>query len=180
VLYKKLEEYSQTMTMLAMYDALTGLPNRRLLFDRISAAMSFSNRNNSGFSIIYLDLNGFKNINDTHGHDVGDLLLRKVSDRLLSCVRKEDTVARLGGDEFVLLLWDLKIQEGVHDIVMKILNNIAQSYTLNEIKIKITASAGVSIYPLHSDNINTLIKKADMALYESKKISNNNYLIASS
>ena len=107
LLYKQLEQYNQVLESLALHDALTGLPNRRLLMDRLSLSIAHAHRNKSTMAVMYLDLDGFKQINDTLGHDAGDMLLSMVAARLVAAVRQEDTVARLGGDEFVIALWEL-------------------------------------------------------------------------
>ncbi len=100
LLYKQLEEYSRALESMAMHDSLTGLPNRRLLMDRLSLAIAHARRNQGAMAVMYLDLDGFKQVNDTLGHDVGDELLKMVANRLMAVVRQEDTVARMGGDEF--------------------------------------------------------------------------------
>ena len=100
---------AKTLESLALHDALTGLPNRRLLVDRLSMAIAHARRNKSTMAVMYLDLDGFKQINDTLGHDAGDTLLKMVAARLVAAVREEDTVARLGGDEFMIALWDLRV-----------------------------------------------------------------------
>jgi diguanylate cyclase (GGDEF)-like protein len=179
LIYKQLEEYSRSMESWAMHDSLTSLPNRRLLMDRLSLAIAHAQRNKSTTTIIYLDLDGFKQINDTLGHDVGDLLLKLVADRLLATVRHEDTVARFGGDEFVLVLWELINSNELDTLLSKILMAVSQPYKINGQIVHITASAGASIYPTHSEDKETLINIADAALYESKYIGKNGYRIAS-
>lgn len=178
LLYKQVEQYGRSMESWAMHDALTGLPNRRLLIDRLALAIAHAQRKKCTTSIIYLDLDGFKQINDNFGHEAGDMLLQKVADRLVAAVRQEDTVARIGGDEFVLVLWELNDTDGVATLVSKVLLALSQPYLINGQIIHISASAGVSIYPLHSEHIETLIKKADMALYESKHFGQNGFRIA--
>ncbi|MDP3088268.1 MAG: diguanylate cyclase [Methylotenera sp.] len=179
LLYKQLEQYSHSMKAWAMHDALTGLPNRRLLNDRLTLAIAHARRKKCTTTIIYLDLDGFKQINDRLGHAAGDILLRIVADRLVAAVRQEDTVARFGGDEFVIVLWELNDAYEVPDLVSKILMAVSQPYNINRQTVHITASAGVSIYPTHSEDKETLINIADAALYESKYIGKNGYQIAS-
>lgn len=179
LLYKQLEQYSRSMESWAMHDALTGLPNRRLFIDRLSLAIAHAHRKKCTTTVIYLDLDGFKQINDSLGHFAGDMLLKIVADRLVAAVRQEDTVARFGGDEFVVVLWELDNANSVAALVSKVLRTLSQPYVINGEAIHITASAGVSIYPTHSEDIETLIKKADIALYESKSIGRNAYRIAS-
>ncbi|MDO9272465.1 MAG: diguanylate cyclase [Rugosibacter sp.] len=178
LLLKKLEHYSQTLESFALHDALTGLPNRRLLMDRLSLAIVHANRNKRTMAVMYLDLDGFKQINDTLGHDAGDTLLRMVAERLVATVRQEDTVARLGGDEFVIVLWESTHADGVAKLVSKVIRSISQPYSIQGCGVSMTASVGVSIYPTHGEEVETLMKSADLALYEAKRSGKNNYHIA--
>jgi diguanylate cyclase (GGDEF)-like protein len=162
-----------------MHDALTGLPNRRLLIDRLSLAIAHARRKKCITAIIYLDLDGFKQINDSLGHVAGDMLLKIVADRLVAAVRQEDTVARFGGDEFVIVLWELNDANEVPALVSKVLMAVSQPYNINGQTVHVTASAGVSIYPTHNEDIETLINIADAALYEAKYTGKNRYRIAS-
>ena len=130
LLYKQLEQYSSALESLALHDTLTGLPNRRLLFDRLSLAIAHARRNTSSMAVIYLDLDGFKQINDTLGHDAGDALLRMVADRLVAAVREEDTVARLGGDEFVIALWASSHVDAVARLAKKVIQAVSQPYRI--------------------------------------------------
>lgn len=179
LLYMQLERANQALEFLALHDGLTGLPNRRLLNDRLSSAIALAHRNPSMMAVLYLDLDLFKEINDQFGHDVGDALLAEVGRRLQSAVRQADTVARLGGDEFVLVLPELKDVEDIEVLVGKVVAAVAQPYDINGTEMSITASVGVSIYPTHGDTAAVLMKRADMALYRSKQIGKNNYCIAS-
>lgn len=178
LLYKQLEQYSRSLESWAMHDTLTGMPNRRLLMDRLSLAIAHAYRNNSTMAVMYLDLDGFKAINDTFGHDVGDALLKMVADRLVAAVRQEDTVARMGGDEFVIGLWELNPAEGVDKLVTKVIQAVSQPYRIQDREVRITASVGVGIYPQHGDAVRNLMKSADMALFEAKRAGKNNYRIA--
>ncbi|MDI1309979.1 MAG: diguanylate cyclase [Methylotenera sp.] len=178
LLYKQLEQYSLSMESYAMHDSLTGLPNRRLFIDRLTLAMAHAQRKNCTATVIYLDLDGFKKINDKYGHDAGDMLLKIVADRLVAAVRKEDTVSRFGGDEFVLVLWELDSDEGLSILLSKILSALSAPYFINGQSIKTSASAGVSTYPLHGQDIDSLIKSADIALYKSKHIGKNRFSLA--
>jgi diguanylate cyclase (GGDEF)-like protein len=178
LLYKKLEDSNQVLESLALHDALTGLPNRRLLMDRLSFAIAHARRNKHAMAVMYLDLDGFKQINDTLGHAVGDILLNMVAARLVAAVRQEDTVARLGGDEFVIVLWELSHADGVDMPVSKVIHAVSQPYSIQGNSVSITASAGVSIYPAHGENEEMLMKGADLALYEAKRAGKNDYCIA--
>jgi two-component system, cell cycle response regulator len=178
LLYKQLEQYSHTLASLALHDALTGLPNRRLLMDRLSSAISHARRNRGAMAVMYLDLDGFKQINDTLGHDAGDTLLGMVAARLVAAVRQEDTVARLGGDEFVIALAELSHANAVAKLAAKVIQAVSQPYTIQGRKVNMTASVGVSTYPTHGEEVETLMKNADQALYEAKSAGKNDYRIA--
>ncbi|MDP2171967.1 MAG: diguanylate cyclase [Rhodocyclaceae bacterium] len=178
LLYKKLEDYNHELESLAMHDALTGLPNRRLLIDRLSLAIAHARRNQQTMAVMFLDLDGFKQINDTLGHAAGDALLRMVADRLISVVRQEDTVARVGGDEFVIALWESIYDEGLVRLVAKVVQAVSQPYDIQGASVGITTSVGVGIYPTHGEDVVTLMKSADLALYEAKRTGKNSYRIA--
>ncbi|HQT34022.1 MAG: diguanylate cyclase domain-containing protein [Thiobacillus sp.] len=180
LLYKQLEQYSRALESQALHDALTGLPNRRLLMDRLSLAIAHARRNTSTMAVMFLDLDGFKQINDTLGHDAGDTLLSMVADRLVAAVREEDTVARMGGDEFVIGLWELSHVDAVAALASKVILAVSQPYRIQGHDVRITASVGVGIYPLHGEAVETLMKRADLALYEAKRAGKNNYCIAAS
>ncbi|MBA3032806.1 MAG: EAL domain-containing protein [Gammaproteobacteria bacterium] len=158
---------------LAYYDPLTHLPNRRLLLDRLAHTMAASQRHGRHGAVLFIDLDHFKNLNDTRGHDVGDHLLIEVADRLISCVRAEDTVARLGGDEFVVLLEDLgddapQAAAQVEAAADKILCAINQPYLLKGYPHHSTSSIGAVLFKGQSENIDELLKHADVALYRAK------------
>jgi len=141
-------------------------------------AIAHARRNKSSMAVMYLDLDGFKQINDTLGHDVGDALLRMVADRLVAAVRQEDTVARLGGDEFVIALWELSHADGVARLVSKVIQAVSQPYRIQGRDVRMTASVGVGIYPMHGEEVETLMKSADLAMYEAKRTGKNGYRIA--
>jgi len=180
LLYRQLEQYSRALESQALHDALTGLPNRRLLMDRLSLAIAHARRNTSAMAVLFLDLDGFKQINDTLGHDAGDTLLSMVAGRLVAAVREEDTVARMGGDEFVIGLWELSHADDVATLVSKVIQAVSQPYRIQGRDVRITASVGVGIYPLHGEEVESLMKSADLALYEAKRAGKNNYRIAAS
>ena len=136
------------LEQLALYDPLTGLANRRLFYDRLTQAMaSYSRSSTSGLVLVMLDLDKFKQINDTLGHDAGDELLKVVAERLLSCVRKTDTVARIGGDEFILLLLNLHEHTDITQITGQILSAIRAPLEIANQTLEITCSLGVSLFP---------------------------------
>ncbi len=173
LLYKQLQQYSHALESMAMHDALTGLPNRRLLMDRLSSAIAHARRNKGTMAVMYLDLDGFKAINDSLGHDAGDMLLRQVADRLVAAVRQEDTVARMGGDEFVIGLWETSDADGVANLASKVMQAISRPYRIQGRDVSMTASVGVGIYPLHGEEVETLMKAADLAMFEAKRSGKN-------
>lgn len=163
---------------LAFYDALTGLPNRRLLLMRLKQALASSARNGREGALLFIDLDNFKQLNDTRGHDIGDLLLQQVAQRLESCIREGDTVARLGGDEFVVMLEDLSghareasaLTEAVGE---KILVTLGQPYQLDSKPYRSTPSIGATLFNSEQQTIAELLKKADIAMYQAKKSGRN-------
>jgi diguanylate cyclase (GGDEF)-like protein/PAS domain S-box-containing protein len=154
---------------LATHDWLTGLPNRYLMNDRLNQILVRSQRYNLTSAILYIDLDGFKSINDTYGHDFGDLVLRAVAERLTKCVRVSDTVSRFGGDEFVIILEVIRQREDAKIVTQKIRRAISRSLILQKHRIKITASIGISLFPQDGREAETLIKIADNAMYLEKK-----------
>lgn len=158
----------------AFHDVLTGLPNRAKLKDRLQQAMAFQRRNGGIVALLLLDLDDFKNVNDTLGHDVGDQLLCEVANRLRSSVREVDTVARLGGDEFVIAL-QAPSREHVIAVVNKVLDVLADDVVIGEHRLKTSPSMGVSIYPDDADGVGGLLKAADSAMYAAKQAGKNRY-----
>lgn len=178
LLHEAARNHSKVLELLALNDPLTGLANRRLLDDRMSMALVHARRNESAMAVVYLDLDGFKQINDTLGHGAGDLLLKMVAERLQETVREEDTVARLGGDEFILALWSVSGRDYAAKAALRAIEAVSQSYDIEGKVVRITTSAGVSIYPEHGEDAETLIKCADLALYEAKRAGKNVYRIS--
>ena len=178
LLYKQLEHHSQELATLALHDPLTGLPNRRLLMDRLSLAIARARRYKRTMALMFLDLDGFKQVNDTLGHDAGDTLLEMVAARLVGAVRQDDTVARLGGDEFVIALPELVQGNDVVELVSKVIQAVSQPYSIQGRSVSMTASVGVGIYPAHGEDVATLMKSADLALHEAKRSGKNDYRIA--
>ncbi|MFZ5967848.1 MAG: EAL domain-containing protein [Bacillota bacterium] len=164
----------------AYHDALTGLPNRLLVNDRLEVALTHAQRNKEQIAVMFIDLDRFKNINDTLGHAMGDMLLKEVAQRLVQCVRKGDTVARLGGDEFIIILENIKHVEYVVDIVQKIFTSLSHSYLLKDHEIFVTGSIGISIFPMDGEDVDTLIKHADTAMYRAKEQGRNTYQLFTS
>ena len=161
---------------IALYDPLTGLANRRLLYDRLNQSTEILHRQqDAGIAVIMLDLDHFKTINDTYGHDVGDELLKEVAHRLNDSVRSEDTVSRPGGDEFTILLQDVSHPANIQPVAEKILKSLRRSININQYCFKITCSIGISIAPIHSDEPKVLLKYADLALYKAKNNGRDNF-----
>ncbi|MBP6497159.1 MAG: GGDEF domain-containing protein, partial [Campylobacteraceae bacterium] len=163
----------------AHYDHLTSLANRSLLHQRLEVLIQESSENNKKFAILFLDLDRFKEINDSLGHDVGDELLVRVAKILLQATRKTDTVARIGGDEFVILLDDVGNEKTITSIAQKLLQALDQPLKIKEYNLHVTTSIGISIYPDHGNDFNALLKNADVALYEAKAAGRNNFKIFS-
>lgn len=170
---KKAEE---TISFQAMHDHLTHLPNRRLFKDRLELSMSQSKRNGRLVGIMFIDLDRFKLVNDTHGHAEGDELLVNVAHRLRNCVRAGDTLARQGGDEFTVLLPDLYHLEDARIIAEKVLDLLKTPFQVRGQEFRATASIGIAVYPNDGDNADELLKNADIAMYKVKASGKNNYL----
>jgi len=160
---------------LAYHDDLTKLANRSSFSLILHHGISHAHRQNTGLALLFVDLDGFKTVNDTLGHEAGDTLLREVGKRLKDCVRQNDTVARLGGDEFVALLTDIPTGGLVARVARKILAEIAGSSVLLHDQIRITASIGISLYPQDGENEQTLMKNADTAMYRAKQRGKNQF-----
>jgi diguanylate cyclase (GGDEF)-like protein/PAS domain S-box-containing protein len=157
------------MTHSAEHDFLTGLPNRMLLNDRVSQAISAASRHAKKVAVLFLDLDGFKHINDSLGHPIGDKLLQSIAKRLANCVRGSDTVSRQGGDEFVVLLSEVEHSEDAAITAKKMLRAVAEPHSINQHELHVTTSIGVSIYPDDGMDAETLIKNADTAMYQAKE-----------
>jgi diguanylate cyclase (GGDEF)-like protein len=161
----------------ALHDSLTGLANRQLLADRVSLAIAQARRNRSAMAVVYLDLDGFKKVNDALGHDAGDCLLKMAGERLAAAVREVDTVARVGGDEFVLGLWQVGGPGAAARVASKAIKAVSRPYDIGGRRVSVTMSAGVGIYPVHGGDAATLLKSADLALREAKQSGKNAYRI---
>jgi diguanylate cyclase (GGDEF)-like protein/PAS domain S-box-containing protein len=168
------KRYEETIRHQAYHDALTGLPNRYLLHDRLNQTLAQAKRAKSLVGVMFLDLDHFKNINDTLGHTVGDQLLQMVAGRLLSCMREGDTVARLGGDEFTLVLQLIQPEDALQ-VAQRIHEVLTRPFPLDGHELHITTSIGISIFPHDADDADTLLKNADAALYRSKAQGRNNH-----
>ncbi|QFY43859.1 EAL domain-containing protein [Candidatus Methylospira mobilis] len=159
----------------AHFDPLTGLPNRRMFHDRLQQEINKADRTGLPFALIFLDLDRFKEVNDTFGHNMGDELLKQVSQRLSCCVRNYDTVARLGGDEFTIILSNLEELNGVERVARAILHNLSEAFLLGDEVFQSSASIGITLYPKDADTLEALIKSADQAMYVAKQQGRNRY-----
>ena len=158
----------------AFHDSLTGLPNRLLLSDRVEQALGQAKRLDKLMAVCYLDLDDFKPVNDIHGHEAGDELLKETASRILNSVRANDTVCRLGGDEFVILLTDMDNAEEYHAIIQRMINAINMPFHLqNGSAVRVSASIGVTLYPLDQGDAESLLRHADQAMYQAKRLGRN-------
>lgn len=169
---KSLEERARHM---AEHDFLTGLPNRVLLLDRLGQAIASAKRNGTKFALMFLDLDRFKFVNDSMGHQVGDKLLQEVGRRLRKCVRAIDTVSRQGGDEFIILLADIGQPKQVARIAHNVMNEVGREYQIDGHEFSVTTSIGISTFPNDGEDIDTLIRNADVAMYFAKTLGRNGY-----
>ncbi len=163
------------LTRLAHYDSLTSIPNRVLFRDRLEHAISQAERHQSSFALMYIDLKGFKQINDRYGHDVGDELIRACAMRLQANKRRSDSVARVGGDEFTLLLEQTESSVDIAHIAEKIIEVVSQPYPLDRQSVVIGCSIGIAVYPEAGSDVEILQRHADMAMYQAKQEGSNNY-----
>jgi len=165
----------EQLIYLAIHDALTGLPNRRLFDDHLSLELTHAQRNQEKLVLMLLDLDDFKEVNDTLGHSVGDRLLQAVAHRLTSLLRRGDTVARMGEDEFMLLLPEMAQVEAATEVAQKILEAIRKPFVFEGHELHTSASIGIAIYPDHGEDGNTLMKNAEIAMYRAKDLGRDNY-----
>ncbi|HVS90118.1 MAG TPA: EAL domain-containing protein [Candidatus Acidoferrum sp.] len=163
------------MTHSAQHDFLTGLPNRMLLSDRVSQAIALAARHMKKIAVLFLDLDGFKHINDSLGHPIGDKLLQSIAKRLVDCVRGSDTVSRQGGDEFVVLLSEVEQSDAAAITARRMLQAVAEAHSIDQHDLHVTTSIGLSVYPDDGLNAETLIKNADTAMYQAKENGRQSY-----
>ena len=157
----------------ANFDELTGLPNRRLFSDRLEQGVLHAGRTGMAIALLFIDLDHFKEVNDSLGHNIGDLLLKFAADRIRTCVRESDTVARLGGDEFTVILHNVADTQYILTVANKIVKELASGFQILEHSIAISASVGVSLSPQDAQTTATLIKNADLAMYAAKSAGRN-------
>lgn len=161
----------------ANFDTLTGLPNRRMFFDRLAQEIARATRGQQMFAVLFIDLDGFKQVNDLLGHRAGDAVLIEASRRLAGCIRKSDTLARLGGDEFIVIFSALKQQSSVERISDKILKVISRPFNVMGKQVELSASIGIAMFPEHGLDGDSLISRADTAMYDAKEIGKNCWVI---
>jgi diguanylate cyclase len=169
------EHTAMQMTFKAERDFLTGLPNRALLTDRLAQSIALARRHRKRVALLFLDLDNFKEINDSLGHSVGDQLLQSAAKRLEACVRHSDTVSRHGGDEFVVLLSEIEAAQDAAPAAEKLRKAMAEPHFIGDHRLSITSSIGISIYPDDSDRVEVVLSNADLAMYHAKRGGGNNY-----
>ncbi|MBA1335084.1 MAG: diguanylate cyclase/phosphodiesterase (GGDEF & EAL domains) with PAS/PAC sensor(s) [Firmicutes bacterium] len=165
----------ETINNLAYYDTLTGLPNRTLFQECFAIELAHAKRNNAPLAVMFLDLDKFKNVNDTLGHGAGDKLLKAIAERLQKTVRVTDTVSRMSGDEFILVLSELNMVEDVVNVAQKVLDAFQQPFIVDNNEFYTTISIGISLFPQDGTEVEALVKNADAAMYKAKEIGGNNY-----
>ncbi|MFC1882541.1 diguanylate cyclase domain-containing protein [Thermodesulfobacteriota bacterium] len=163
------KKYEEKIQQMAFHDSLTGLPNRKLFSDRLGIVLAQAKRNKKKVGIVMLDLDNFKDVNDTLGHDVGDTLLKEVAERLSVTLRKSDTVARFGGDEFVLIFPDMEVIEEAIQVVQKIIDRFNKPFLIDTHQLVVTTSIGIAVYPKDGMDEEILMKNADIAMYQAKQ-----------
>jgi len=168
-------ETQERLQFLAHHDVLTELPNRTLFLDRLKQSLAYARWHNRLVAVMFLDLDRFKNINDTLGHDAGDRLLQELARRLHGCLRERDTIARFGGDEFVILLNDVAEAADVSMLAQKILDALKPTFFINGTHLHVTASIGISLFPIDGDESGRLLRNADTAMYRAKELGRNNF-----
>lgn len=172
------KQFEEKIHYLATHDSLTGIPNLRVAQDRMLVALKRAKRTNTLVAVLFIDLDGFKDINDNYGHDVGDSALKKVASRLNSCVRESDTVARMGGDEFLIILSDVNSADQAKEVAAKSIQCISQPIKINGLQLVVGASIGIALYPLDGTSSEALFKVADNAMYATKNSGKNGYAFA--
>jgi diguanylate cyclase (GGDEF)-like protein/PAS domain S-box-containing protein len=173
-------DLTDRLARLALYDVLTDLPNRVLFADRLEQALVRASRSGTDVTVLFIDLDGFKPVNDSFGHDAGDLLLKAVAHRLLTCVRGTDTVSRHGGDEFIILLADVANADGAATCANKIKAVLTAPFPMGSHEVHVTASIGIASFPEHATDAATLLRCADAAMYQAKAAGRNTYQLFSS
>lgn len=169
----QLKKDQERMELLAFYDPLTGLANRRLFKDRLDEALKKVRRNHTSVALLYLDLDHFKDVNDNYGHEAGDVLLKEMACRLQGAIRESDVVSRIGGDEFTIILHDLSSEQDANQVASKVLQAIRQPVDVGSAVVEISGSVGITLAPQDGTDAKTLIKNSDVAMYQSKQLGRN-------
>ncbi|OQX73663.1 MAG: hypothetical protein B6D59_04895, partial [Campylobacteraceae bacterium 4484_4] len=169
------EEIEKQLRELAHYDKLTTLPNRNYFQSYIEKVYERCRREKREFALLFIDLDGFKNINDTFGHEAGDLLLQEVAVRLKRCVRASDFIARLGGDEFTIIIENITSSDEIAAVCNKIIHEVNEEYQIGKEIAYVSCSIGIAHYPYNGDNVSELMKNSDLAMYYAKENGKNNY-----
>jgi diguanylate cyclase (GGDEF)-like protein/PAS domain S-box-containing protein len=172
----EIRQVEATLQHLATHDGLTELPNRYLMIDRMSQLLARARRSGTSFAVLFMDIDGFKGVNDAHGHDLGDLLLQAVAKRLAGSVRQSDTVARIGGDEFVIIQDPMGGIGDAETLAEHVETALARAFILQKHRVKVTASIGLSFYPQNGEDPESLLKAADYAMYLAKREGGNRHL----
>ncbi|RMH75760.1 MAG: diguanylate cyclase [Cyanobacteria bacterium J007] len=171
----RLAVFNEELKQSVYCDPLTGLPNRKRFYDCLSQALDLAAMHNQIVALMFLDLDGFKQVNDGHGHDIGDRLLQGVAARLKGCLRTQDTVSRLGGDEFTVIIPAIHHPKNVAQVATKIIAAVGESFAIENCDIQVGVSIGISLYPFHGEVVDELVKTADMAMYRAKQSGKNCY-----
>jgi diguanylate cyclase (GGDEF)-like protein len=169
------EHATLQMSFKAERDFLTGLPNRALLTDRLAQSIALAIRHGKRLAVLYVDLDNFKDINDSFGHSVGDQLLQSAAKRLEQCIRYSDTVSRQGGDEFVVLLSEVESAQDAACVSEKLIKAMAKPHLFGGHELNVTLSIGISLFPDHAGDAETLLTNADTAMYHAKRVGGNSY-----
>lgn len=177
--YIKVQELQKETRKLANYDILTGLHNRHAFLQKVNALIEGTENFRCKFALLFMDIDGFKQINDTHGHLYGDMLLQQVAVRLKKISRSTDIICRLGGDEFIIVLTDISEKANITMVVEKIADSIRKPFDIDNININITTSIGISVYPNDSESLESLLQLADTAMYKAKQNGKNGYYFIS-
>jgi diguanylate cyclase (GGDEF)-like protein len=172
----EMRETEVALQHLATHDTLTDLPNRFLMIDRLNQLLARARRSGTAFAVLYMDIDRFKDVNDSHGHELGDLLLQAVAQRLTKSVRQSDTVARIGGDEFVIILESVREIRDADAVGLKVQRALTKSFTLQRHRVKATVSIGISFYPENGGDVDTLLRAADYAMYLAKREGGNRHI----